>query len=255
MEYEQEPCAQPTTETDECWHMHFFGASSVEGNGDKVILFSPTEIPYQYSLHFNFECTNNIAEFEVLALGLQEALQLGCRHLQNFNHSELIVNMINGTYRPANKVFWCCINIIDQSIEHLLSFNLTHIRRERNEVVDKLAVFASSPSRQVLRERPSVEVISLYRYFVPNNKESWQVFGNDEDIDYFLAENAEDESPPSRIIDLKNNVYPKGLIPIENMFRHDNILKDPSPDPEPPRFKVGPMIRINVGTEAEPKTL
>jgi len=45
------------------------------------------------------------------------------------------------------------------------------------------------------------------------------------------------------------------MIPLEDMFQHDNIPKNLSPDHEPPRFKVGPTIPINVGTRAEPKTL
>jgi len=225
--------------------MHFDGASFVEGSGTGVILFSPTRKPYQYSFRLNFECTNNIAEFEALALGLHKALQLGCRHLQTFGDLELVVNTIKGTYRPGKKVFLHYIDVISQFIECLLSFNLTHIRRELNAVADKLAVFASSPSWQLLREWTSVEVICLYRHFVPDNK----------DIDFFLAENAEDESPPSGIINLENNVYPKGMILLEDMFQHEDIPKNPRPDPEPPHFKVGPTIPINVGTEAEPKML
>jgi len=39
------------------------------------------------------------------------------------------------------------------------------------------------------------------------------------------------------------------------MFRHDEVPKNLSPNPEPPHFKVGPTIPINVGSEAEPKIL
>lgn len=196
-----------------------------------------------------------MAEFEALTLGLREALQLGCHHLQTFGDSELVINMIKGKYRPAKKIFRRYIDTINQSIEHFLSFNLTHIRRKLNAVADKLAVFASSPSRQLLREQPSIEVISLYRPFVQDNERSWQIFNDDEDIDCFLAENIEDESSPPEIINLKNNAYPKGLIPLEDMFRQDDVPKNPSPDPKPPRFKMGPTLPINIGTEAEPKTL
>jgi len=71
----------------------------------------------------------------------------------------------------------------------------------------------------------------------------------------FLTENVENESLPLRIIDLKNNVYPKGLIPLEDMFRHDDVPKNTSLDPEPPSYKVFLTIVVNVDTEAEPKTL
>jgi len=85
-------------------------------------------------------------------------------------------------------------------------------------VTDKLALFTSSPSRKLLQERPSVEVISLYRPFLPDNEESWQVFDDDEDIDCFLAENMEDESSPSGIIDLKTTFIPKDWFPLKTGF-------------------------------------
>jgi len=104
-----------------------------------------------------------------------------------------------------------------------------------NVVLDKMVVFASSPLRQILQERPCVDVVSLYHPFVPDNEESSKVFDDDEDIDCFLSENIDDESPLPGIIDVNNNVYPKGLIPLEDMFRHDDVPKNPSPDPEPAR--------------------
>lgn len=71
----------------------------------------------------------------------------------------------------------------------------------------------------------------------------------------FEPKNIEDESSPPEIINLKNNVYPKGLIPLEDMFQQDDIPKSLSLDPEPPHFKMAPTIPINIGTEAEPKML
>ena len=103
--------------------MHFDGASSTKGNGAIIILFSPPEKPYQYSFRFNFECTNNIVEFEALVIGLQEVVQLGYLYLQTFSDSELVVNMINGMYRPAKKVFRHYIGIINRSIKCFLYFS------------------------------------------------------------------------------------------------------------------------------------
>lgn len=113
MDEEQEPCVQPIIEDDKCWHIHFDGASSLEGNGAKIILFSPTRKPIYYSFWLNFECTNNITEFEPLAPSLQKALDLGFQHLQTFDDSESVINMIKGIYRPAKKVFQHYIDIID----------------------------------------------------------------------------------------------------------------------------------------------
>ena len=68
-----------------------------------------------------------------------------------------------------------------------------------------------------------------------------------------VVENLNDKSLLPRIIDLNNNVYPKGLILLQDMFRHSDVPKHLSPDPEPPR--VGPTIHFSVGIEVEPKTL
>jgi ribonuclease HI len=40
-------------------------------------------------------------------------------------------------------------------ISNLLSFNITHVKRELNLMVDRLAVFAASPTRQLLPQRPN----------------------------------------------------------------------------------------------------
>lgn len=56
--------------------VYFDGAYCNEGNGVKVLLRSPEGnfIPLSYKLEF--DTTNNIAEYEALALGLQDARDL-----------------------------------------------------------------------------------------------------------------------------------------------------------------------------------
>lgn len=68
---EKEPCTRPKLKEDQIWKIHFDGVSSIEGNGTDIIFFSPSGNPHNFFFfRLNFQCTNNIAEFRALSLGL-----------------------------------------------------------------------------------------------------------------------------------------------------------------------------------------
>ena len=48
------------------------------------------------------KCTNNVAEYQALISGLESTAGLGCRKLQIFMDSELIVRQVQGTYKVKN---------------------------------------------------------------------------------------------------------------------------------------------------------
>ena len=48
-------------------------------------------------------CTNNIAEYKALILGLKGALAQGYNKLDVYLDSELLANQINGSYRVKNE--------------------------------------------------------------------------------------------------------------------------------------------------------
>jgi hypothetical protein len=53
-------------------------------------------------------------------------------------------------------------------------------------MADRLVVFAASPIRQLLPQRPDCTFMSLYRPHLPDNVESWQVCSDDEGICAFI---------------------------------------------------------------------
>ena len=71
-------------------------------------------------------------------------------------------------------------------ISNMLSFNITHVKRELNLMVDRLPMFATSPTQQLLSQRPNCTFQSLYHPHIPDNVESWQVFPSDEGICAFI---------------------------------------------------------------------
>ena len=59
---------------------------------------SGTQLKYAVRLDFN-GCTNNVAEYEGLLLGLRKARALGARRLTIRSDSELIIGQINKSNR------------------------------------------------------------------------------------------------------------------------------------------------------------
>ena len=70
------------------------------GSGASAILTAPSGIQLKYAARLDFPgCTNNVAEYEGLLLGLHKARALGARRLSIKSDSELITNHIGKTYR------------------------------------------------------------------------------------------------------------------------------------------------------------
>ena len=57
-----------------------------------MYIIPPIRDTKAYSYKLVFECTNNVAEYEDLLLGLHALKELGARRVQIFGDSELVVN-------------------------------------------------------------------------------------------------------------------------------------------------------------------
>ena len=135
---------------DGMWKIHFDGTCSNEGNGYGIILYSHVGKIHNLSFRLEFACTINIAEFEAPLLGIKNAYNLGCCHLTIFGDSELVVNLVRKNYNPNNKLMKRYTQVIWSLISNMLSFKITHMKRDLNAKADRLAFFASYPTRQLL---------------------------------------------------------------------------------------------------------
>jgi ribonuclease HI len=205
---------------DDMWHVQFDCLHSKEGNGAGIILVSPGGKIHNLSYRLEFSCTNIVTEFKALSLGIESALNLGCGHLSFFGDFELVVNLICKIFSPRNKLMDRYTQIVWVLISNLLSFTITHVKRELNSMVDQLDVFAASPNQQPLPHRHDCSFQSLYHSHVPDNVESWQVFPNDEIICSFTQY---EPLKPKEMTSIENNKIPKGLTPLESSFSSSDV--------------------------------
>ncbi|GJY31572.1 reverse transcriptase domain-containing protein [Tanacetum coccineum] len=80
------------------WTLFTDGSSCVDGCGAGVVLTDPEGTEFTYALRFQFEATNNEAEYEALIAGLRIAEKMGVQNLQVNVDSKLVANQVNGTY-------------------------------------------------------------------------------------------------------------------------------------------------------------
>jgi len=129
-----------------------------------------------------------------------------------------------------------------------MAFNITFIHRNLNQQEYSLDLEASNFKTPILPKlRFEVEV--RHKTFIPDNIKKWKVFKDDQEIKIFLEtidefssisidqENGNDDVKvhfsdilqnnivSHKIIELKTNHFPKGLVPLERLFDHNDVSK------------------------------
>lgn len=85
------------------------------------------------------EVTNNVAEYEALIWGVENARALGYSAVSVFADSELLVKQINGVYRVKNEGLKPLFLRALQVLRSFESFEVSHVRREHNKLADAMA--------------------------------------------------------------------------------------------------------------------
>ena len=82
--------------------------------------------------------TNNVAEYSALLAGLDKAVELGVTELEVVSDSELMVKQMRGEYRVKNRDLQTLFLDASRLARELRSVTYTHVRREHNELADRL---------------------------------------------------------------------------------------------------------------------
>ena len=84
-------------------------------------------------------CTNNVAEYKALIIGLQEALQHQCTEIDIALDSELIVRQIQGRYKVKNEFLLPLFNEVRMLLARFGKWSIRHVVRAQNARADQLA--------------------------------------------------------------------------------------------------------------------
>jgi ribonuclease HI len=82
--------------------------------------------------------TNNVAEYSALVAGLGEAVARGVDELEVHSDSELMVKQMRGEYRVKNRDLQALFLDASRLARELGRVTYMHVRREHNELADRL---------------------------------------------------------------------------------------------------------------------
>jgi ribonuclease HI len=82
--------------------------------------------------------TNNVAEYRALIAGLEKALELGLDGVEVVSDSELLVKQMTGEYRVKNEALRDLSSKAARLARRIGDVEYTAVRREHNELADRL---------------------------------------------------------------------------------------------------------------------
>lgn len=159
--------------TEEKWcNMHFDGAVSKEGEGAGVSVAGPGFEYKSFSFKLYFECTNNVAEYEVLNLGINMIKKLEIKNVINYGDSKLVINQVKGVYQAKHPRMGAYRNIVLDLLQDIPEYQFVVVPREHNAIEDALAVSASLFKIHI-HPNKKYEIEVKHRPAVPDNLKYW----------------------------------------------------------------------------------
>jgi hypothetical protein len=97
------PITQPDPSTEKVWTIHCDGAWCHAGAGAAAVITSPTGVKHRYAARLSFalesdRCTNNIAEYEAVILGLRKLRALGVTTCIIRTDSKVVTGQVEKDY-------------------------------------------------------------------------------------------------------------------------------------------------------------
>ena len=135
--------AQIDSVKDQRWEMYFDGAVNSTGNGIGAVLISPDGEQVPIAIQLEFDCTNNVAEYEACVCGLQAALERGIKRLNVYGDSALIIYQINMEWKTRDPKLVPYQKYLTKLRSKFDEIEFQHLPRDKNPFADALATLAS----------------------------------------------------------------------------------------------------------------
>ncbi|KAM1962669.1 hypothetical protein ACFX16_022931 [Malus domestica] len=110
-------------------------------------------------------CSNNVAEYQALIIGLQMAINMGITALEVFADSKLIINQLLTEYEVRKDDLVPYFRLATQLLQEFETVTLEHVPRKENQMADALANLASS---MTLGEDEAADVLVCQRWSMEN---------------------------------------------------------------------------------------
>ena len=121
------------------WTLYFDGSRNKEGAGAGCLLIDPHGNKTMIACRLEFECTNNVAEYEALIQGLRKALDLKIKCIEVFRDSQIVTRQVRDSINCTSNHLKNYLREVWDLINKFKSFNIKSIPHSMNYEEDMLA--------------------------------------------------------------------------------------------------------------------
>jgi ribonuclease HI len=186
------------------------GSWGTFGVGAAAILMSPSRIRTCYAARLEFNCTNNIVEYEALLLGLRKLKAMGIRSAILKTDSQVILGHVDKSSKARDPKLEKYLDIVRRMEVSFEGFSVKNIPRGENEHADLLAKSVAQGLLLPLEvffetiKAPSVELMERVVLTIsPVHNEDWRT-----EIVSFLQGNClSDDEAYSKGIEARTRPY------------------------------------------------
>ncbi|KAG8473516.1 hypothetical protein CXB51_035657 [Gossypium anomalum] len=125
------------------WKLNFDGASNAVGNGIGAVLVSPNRDHYLFTSKLDFDCTNNMAEYEACIMGIRTAIEHKIKLLEVYGDSALVIYQLKGEWETRDPKLIKYRRLVLELIEEFNDVTFCYLPRDENQMADALATLAS----------------------------------------------------------------------------------------------------------------
>jgi ribonuclease HI len=142
------PTRQQEEPLEKVWTIHCDGAWCHAGAGAAAIITSPTGVKHRYTARLSFAlesdmCTNNIAEYKAVILGLRKLKALSVTTCIVKTDSKVVAGQVKKEYSAKDPALMQYLATVRSLERQFKGFTLQHVDRARNEEADTLAKAAA----------------------------------------------------------------------------------------------------------------
>src|SRR5688572_28788130 len=201
---------EEATKDAEAWTVFCDGSWGTFGAGAAAVLIAPSKVRTCYTVKLDFNCTNNIAEYEALLLGLRKLKAMGIRRAFLKTHYQVISGNVDKSCKardPKLEKYLDTVRRLEASFE---GFSVKNISREENEHANQLAKSAAQglplPS-EVFFETIKAPLVELLERAVlsisPVHSEDWRT----EIISFLQGNCLLDDEAYNKIMEARTRPY------------------------------------------------
>jgi ribonuclease HI len=137
------PTQQQEEPPEKVWTIHYDDAWCHARAGAAANITSPTGIKHIYAARLNFalesdRCTNNIAEYEAVILGLRKLRALSVTTCIVKTDSKVVAGQVEKEYSAKDPALMQYLTAVHSLERQFKGFTLQHVDRARNEEADAL---------------------------------------------------------------------------------------------------------------------